>query len=74
MTEASTASEREILTWETSGVAIRDIARQVIAASGPSGPNIEYVLLLEKSLAKMKVTDPHVSEVAAMIRSMTGAN
>lgn len=53
---------------------IRDIARQVIAASGPSGPNIEYVLLLEKSLAKMKVTDPHVSEVASMIRAMTSAN
>lgn len=53
---------------------IRDIAHQVIAASGPSGPNIEYVLRLEKALAAMNAVDPHVSEVAAMIRVMTGAN
>jgi cation transport protein ChaC len=53
---------------------MRDIARQVISASGPSGPNIEYVLRLEKSLAKMKAHDAHVSEVASMIRAMTGAS
>ena len=53
---------------------IHDIARQVIAASGPSGPNIDYVLQLEKALAEMKAVDPHVSEVAAMVRAMIGAN
>ena len=29
MTEASTAPEREVLTWETYGVAVRELARQV---------------------------------------------
>jgi len=53
---------------------IHDIACQVIAASGPSGPNIDYVLQLEKALAKMNAPDAHVNEVASMIRAITGTN
>jgi hypoxanthine phosphoribosyltransferase len=31
MTEATTASEREVLTWDTYGHAVRDLARQIVA-------------------------------------------
>lgn len=46
-----------------------EIARQVLGASGPSGPNIDYVLELEAALGEMGAADPHVTEIATQIRS-----
>lgn len=50
---------------------VRDIAKQVISAAGPSGPNIEYVLQLENALSEMGAFDEHVSEVATMTRELS---
>jgi cation transport regulator ChaC len=50
---------------------IHEIARQVMTAAGPSGPNIEYVLRLEEALAQMNAGDQHVSDLAAMVRSLS---
>ena len=45
-----------------------DIARQVLASRGPSGPNVEYVLRLAEALAAMNADDEHVTELARLVR------
>jgi cation transport regulator ChaC len=45
----------------------REIARQVVAASGPSGANPEYVYELARSLRAMAAEDTHVFEVEAEV-------
>lgn len=50
-----------------------DIARQVLASTGPSGPNDRYVLELDRSLREMGVDDPHVSELAKLVRGLRGS-
>ncbi|MCG8589367.1 MAG: gamma-glutamylcyclotransferase [Proteobacteria bacterium] len=47
-----------------------EIARQVVGASGPSGPNREYVFRLEEALDAIGGSDPHVTEVAAQVRAV----
>jgi len=44
------------------------IARQVLASRGPSGPNDEYVLRLAEALRAIGADDPHVFEIEALIR------
>ncbi len=46
------------------------IARQVVGAVGPSGPNPEYVLRLEQALRELRAEDPHVFDVAARVRAL----
>jgi cation transport regulator ChaC len=46
-----------------------EIADQVRGAHGPSGPNTEYVLRLQAALADMDAHDPHVAEIASLLRS-----
>ncbi|QJE01297.1 gamma-glutamylcyclotransferase [Massilia forsythiae] len=41
----------------------RDIARQIAAASGPSGPNVDYLLELAGALRELGKFDPHVFEI-----------
>lgn len=41
----------------------RDIALHIAAASGPSGPNSEYLLALAKALRTLGKSDPHVFEI-----------
>ncbi len=50
----------------------RDIAQQVCASEGPSGPNREYVLQLDRALSEAGHLDPHVARIAAMVRSLEG--
>lgn len=58
------------------------IAQQVLHATGPSGPNTEYVLKLQHALGELGVEDEHVTElakalkqlVASMARSFTPTN
>ena len=46
-----------------------EIARQVGASAGKSGPNAEYVLRLDVSLRALGASDAHVAEIAALLRS-----
>lgn len=46
-----------------------EIARQVGASAGASGPNAEYVLRLDVSLRALGAPDDHVAEIAALLRS-----
>lgn len=47
-----------------------DIARQIKASTGPSGPNIDYVLHLEQALQEMGKPDEHVSALAQALREL----
>ena len=47
-----------------------DIARHVMASSGPSGSNADYVLGLGEALRQLGVDDPHVSSVEAQLRAL----
>lgn len=49
---------------------LTEIARQILAAHGPSGPNPEYVLRLAESLAALSASDDeHVHALAELVRS-----
>ncbi|MBA2663408.1 MAG: gamma-glutamylcyclotransferase [Bradymonadaceae bacterium] len=47
-----------------------EIARQVLEAVGPSGPNLEYVLELGRALRAAEFDDPHVFAVEAHILAL----
>jgi cation transport regulator ChaC len=47
---------------------LTEIAAQVLGAEGPSGHNVEYVLRLDEWLHAQGVDDPHVRELAALVR------
>ena len=45
----------------------RDIARQIAAAHGPSGPNSEYLLRLAQALRELGKPDAHVFELERQV-------
>ncbi|MED6114060.1 Gamma-glutamylcyclotransferase 2-3 [Stylosanthes scabra] len=45
-----------------------DIARQIIHAEGPSGPNRDYLFQLEKALLQIGCQDNHVIDLANEVR------
>ena len=45
------------------------IADQVRCCQGPSGHNSEYVLSLADCLEQLEMSDPHVSELARLVRA-----
>ncbi len=47
------------------------IAAQVVASTGPSGPNDEYVLRLAEALRRLGADDPHVFEIERFVREMS---
>ncbi|MDB5792316.1 MAG: gamma-glutamylcyclotransferase [Massilia sp.] len=49
-----------------------EIARQIAAARGPSGPNSEYLLELAKALRELGKPDPHVFEIERHLRQLPG--
>jgi cation transport protein ChaC len=55
---------------------LADTARQIHAASGPSGSNSEYLFELETALGQLSgkcpTEDPHVSEIANAVRNLRG--
>ena len=46
---------------------VADIAAQVLASTGPSGANTQYVLELAQALRRMNAEDDHVFELAAAV-------
>ena len=46
----------------------RDIARQIAAAHGPSGPNKDYLMELAQALRDMDKEDAHVFEIERFLR------
>lgn len=46
------------------------IAAQVVDATGPSGPNYEYVLSLAEALREIEAYDPHVFEIENFVIEM----
>ncbi|KAK7275665.1 hypothetical protein RIF29_16786 [Crotalaria pallida] len=47
---------------------VEDIARQIIQAEGPSGPNRDYLFQLEKALLQIGCKDQHVIDLANEVR------
>jgi glutathione-specific gamma-glutamylcyclotransferase len=48
---------------------LAQIAEQVRCCQGPSGHNSEYVLCLADCLEQFQMNDPHVAELARLVRS-----
>ncbi|CAI5515253.1 unnamed protein product [Closterium sp. Naga37s-1] len=46
------------------------MAWQIATARGPSGPNAEYLLNLQKALSDLGACDPHVDALAALLSTM----
>ncbi|GAB2290800.1 Gamma-glutamylcyclotransferase 2-3 [Dionaea muscipula] len=47
---------------------LEEIAKQIVQAEGPSGPNREYVFQLEKSLLQIGCNDEHVMDLSEALR------
>jgi cation transport regulator ChaC len=50
----------------------REIARQIAASCGPSGPNSEYLLELAKALRELGKFDEHVFEIERHLAEFAG--
>ena len=46
----------------------QQLANHIARATGPSGPNAEYLLRLAQALDEYQVYDPHVHELASLVR------
>lgn len=49
------------------------VARQILAAAGPSGRNHDYLLLLADALRALGADDPHVFAIERQVRAAAGA-
>ncbi|XP_051129445.1 gamma-glutamylcyclotransferase 2-3 [Andrographis paniculata] len=49
---------------------LQEIAAQIAAATGPSGPNREYLFKLENALKQIGCEDNHVSDLANEVRQI----
>ncbi|XP_002513793.2 gamma-glutamylcyclotransferase 2-3 isoform X1 [Ricinus communis] len=49
---------------------LEDIAKQIIRAEGPSGPNRDYLFHLETALLQIGCKDKHVMDLANEVRRM----
>jgi cation transport regulator ChaC len=46
---------------------VRRIAARILAAEGPSGSNVDYLLRLQHALAGIGVSDPHVAALQRLV-------
>lgn len=51
-----------------------DIAKQIIRAEGPSGPNRDYLFQLEKALLELGCEDKHVMDLSNEVRRILSEN
>nr|POF20590.1 gamma-glutamylcyclotransferase 2-3 [Quercus suber] len=49
---------------------LEDIAKQILHAEGPSGPNRDYLFQLEKALLQIGCKDKHVMDLANEVRGI----
>lgn len=49
---------------------VDEMARTIATRRGPSGPNREYLLELERALEELGAGDPHVRELARRVRAI----
>ena len=49
---------------------LEQMARHILASSGPSGSNIEYVLELAQALTALNADDPHVFTLERRLRQL----
>ncbi|XP_038717301.1 gamma-glutamylcyclotransferase 2-3 isoform X2 [Tripterygium wilfordii] len=49
---------------------LENIAKQIVCAQGPSGPNRDYLFQLERSLLEIGCEDKHVMDLANEVRRM----
>lgn len=47
---------------------LEEIAKQIVRAKGPSGPNRDYLFQLEKALVQFGCEDKHVMGLASIVR------
>ena len=47
------------------------LVEQILSASGPSGPNSEYILRLADALEELGFVDSHVARLAQGVRAVT---
>lgn len=47
-----------------------EIAHQIAASGGPSGPNVEYLLELARALKDMNAIDPHVFDLEVAVNAV----
>ncbi|OAY78645.1 putative glutathione-specific gamma-glutamylcyclotransferase 2 [Ananas comosus] len=52
---------------------LEDIARQIVQAAGPSGPNRDYLFHLEDALNTLGCEDAHVRDLANAVRRILSA-
>lgn len=49
---------------------LEEIAKQIVRAEGPSGPNRDYLFQLEKALLELGCKDTHVMDLAKEVRGI----
>ncbi|XP_054788520.1 gamma-glutamylcyclotransferase 2-3 isoform X3 [Prosopis cineraria] len=60
--------DKDVNTNYLGPASVEEIARQIIRAEGPSGPNTDYLFQLEKALLQIGCQDKHVMDLANEVR------
>ncbi|KAE9446460.1 hypothetical protein C3L33_21635, partial [Rhododendron williamsianum] len=64
------SSDRKLNPNYLGPASVEEIAKQIILAEGPSGPNRDYLFQLEKALIQFGFEDKHVMDLANEVRRL----
>ncbi|KAL8125154.1 gamma-glutamylcyclotransferase 2-3 [Apium graveolens] len=64
------SSDRKLNKNYLGPASLEELARQIIKAEGPSGPNRDYLFHLEKALVQLGCEDEHVIDLANEVRKL----